>query len=603
MLRRTITMFYKLWHRIVRSVVLKLWLTIIVLVLVVLAILAMYLQQFFDSYVSTMQRRDLTSQAILVSQLFQQESGRQLNSQIAHVMSALHSHYYLIAPPTASPTVQGYINSLTPAERKLLLQDQPVIQRGIPSFIPSPDPRTSMYALMPIFGQLNQVAAFLLITESNDVAGDPGRTIPGLIIFAVVLGTLLTTGLAFVVSKNLSRPLIEMNDAAEEMARGRFNMRVTVVTQDEVGRLGQTLNQVAEELEQTVRALTEEKEQITGILSAMTDAVVATDMHGQFILRNPAAEQWMSTQRALRAGDEGTHALPQDLVRMQKDTLEARASMERSVEWQGRDLLVTMTPLYEPDDPVQLRGTLAVIRDVTEQRRLDRLRKDFVANVSHELRTPLALLQGYAEALVDDFGEDPEQQREITQIIHDESLRMRRLVNELLDLAQLESAHFSMRMEPLDLTALARKIARKFQGIFVDRGLTMTMEGQAAPVMTYGDSDRLEQVLTNLVDNALRHTTHGGVTLRIDVTERQAILRVVDTGEGIADEDVPFVFERFYKADKSRTRARGGTGLGLAIARSLIKAHHGDIGVESELGVGTTFFIILPLLPANSTEM
>jgi len=602
-LRRTTTMFYKLWHRIVRSVVLKLWLTIIVLVLVVLAILAMYLQQFFDSYVSTMQRRDLTSQAILVSQLLQQESGRQLNSQIAHVMSALHSHYYLIAPPTTSPTVQGYINSLTPAERKLLLQDQPVIQRGIPSFIPSPDPRTSMYALMPILGPLNQVAAFLLITESNDVAGDPGRTIPGLIIFAVVLGTLLTTGLAFVVSKNLSRPLIEMNDAAEEMARGRFNMRVTVVTQDEVGRLGQTLNQVAEELEQTVRALTEEKEQITGILSAMTDAVVATDMHGQFILRNPAAEQWMSTQRALRAGDEGTHALPQDLVRMQRDTLEARASMERSVEWQGRDLLVTMTPLYEPDDPFQLRGTLAVIRDVTEQRRLDRLRKDFVANVSHELRTPLALLQGYAEALVDDFGEDPEQQREITQIIHDESLRMRRLVNELLDLAQLESAHFSMRMEPLDLTALARKIARKFQGIFVDRGLTMTMEGQAAPVMTYGDSDRLEQVLTNLVDNALRHTTHGGVTLRIDVTERQAILRVVDTGEGIADEDVPFVFERFYKADKSRTRARGGTGLGLAIARSLIKAHHGDIGVESEVGVGTIFSIVLPLLPANSTEM
>ncbi len=601
MLQRTAV--YKLWHRIVRSVVLKLWLTIIVLVLVVLAILAMYLQQFFDSYVTAMQRRDLTSQAILVSQLLQREPGRLLTSQIAHVMSALHSHYYLIAPPTASPTVMGFINSLTPAQQQLLRQDQPIIQRGVPSFIASPDPRTSMYAFMPILGPVNQVVAFLLITESNDVAGDPGRTIPGLIIFAVVIGTLLTTGLAFVVSKNLSRPLIEMNDAAEEMARGRFDMRVTVVTQDEVGRLGRTLNQVAEELEQSVRALTEEKEQIAGILSAMTDAVVATDMHGQFILLNPAAEQWMRTLRALRTGDETPYALPQDLLSMQRDTLEARTSIERSVEWRGRDLLVTMTPLYEPDNQFQLRGTLAVIRDITEERRLDRLRKDFVANVSHELRTPLALLQGYAEALVDDFGEDPVQRREITQIIHDESLRMRRLVNELLDLAQLESTHFSLRMEALDLSALTRKIARKFQGIFMDRDLTLAVEDPSGPVMTCGDSDRLEQVLTNLIDNALRHTTRGGVTLRLDATERQAILRVIDTGQGIASEDIPFVFERFYKADKSRTRARGGTGLGLAIARSLIRSHHGDIGVESTVGVGATFSIVLPILSDGCPEM
>ncbi len=601
MLQRTAV--YKLWHRIVRSVVLKLWLTIIVLVLVVLAILAMYLQQFFDSYVTGMQRRDLTSQAILVSQLLQREPGRLLTSQIAHVMSALHSHYYLIAPPTVSPTVLAFINSLTPAQQQLLRQDQPIIQRGVPSFIASPDPRTSMYAFMPILGSVNQVAAFLLITESNDVAGDPSRTIPGLIIFAVVIGTLLTTGLAFVVSKNLSRPLIEMNDAAEEMARGRFDMRVTVVTQDEVGRLGRTLNQVAEELEQSVRALTEEKEQIAGILSAMTDAVVATDMHGQFILLNPAAEQWMRTLRALRTDDETPYALPQDLVSMQRDTLEARTSIERSVEWRGRDLLVTMTPLYEPDNQFQLRGTLAVIRDVTEERRLDRLRKDFVANVSHELRTPLALLQGYAEALVDDFGEDPIQRREITQIIHDESLRMRRLVNELLDLAQLESTHFSLRMEALDLSALTRKIARKFQGIFMDRDLTLAVEDLSGPVMTCGDSDRLEQVLTNLIDNALRHTTRGGVTLRLDATERQAILRVIDTGQGIASEDIPFVFERFYKADKSRMRARGGTGLGLAIARSLIRSHHGDIGVESTVGVGTTFSIVLPILSDGCPEM
>ena len=137
----------------------------------------------------------------------------------------------------------------------------------------------------------------------------------------------------------------------------------------------------------------------------------------------------------------------------------------------------------------------------------------------------------------------------------------------------------------------------------MDRDLTLAVEDPSGPVMTCGDSDRLEQVLTNLIDNALRHTTRGGVTLRLDATERQAILRVIDTGQGIASEDIPFVFERFYKADKSRTRARGGTGLGLAIARSLIRSHHGDIGVESTVGVGATFSIVLPILSDGCPEM
>ncbi|PWI56607.1 sensor histidine kinase [Sulfoacidibacillus thermotolerans] len=577
-----------------RSVVLKLWLTIITVVVIVLFILAMYLEQFFNSYVDAMQRRDLTSQAILVSQILQQEPGQLLNSQITHVMSALHSHYYLVAPPEESATVQHYLAQLTPEQRTLLANDQPIIQQGVPSFIPTPDPRTSLYALMPIVNPFNQISAFLLITESADVAGSPSHTIPSLIIFAVVLGTLLTTGLAFVVSQNLSRPLIEMNEAAAEMAKGRFDIRVRVMTQDEVGRLGQTFNHVAARLEQTVRDLTSEKEQIAGILSAMTDAVVVTDLSGKFTILNPAAKRWFRAVSALSTVENMTVDWPPDLVLLQKDTLQSKTTIERSVKWNGRDITVTMTPLYDPDHPQNLRGTLAVVRDITEQKRLDRLRKDFVANVSHELRTPLSLLQGYAEALLDDFGDDPKARQEITQIIHDEALRMRRLVNELLDLAQVEAGHFSMNWETIDFASLVRKVARKFQGLFVERKLDLELQIEDEPIEICGDSDRLEQVLTNLVDNALRHTSQGGVTLHLTRKEQQAMLRITDTGEGISAEDLPFVFERFYKADKARTRSRGGTGLGLAIARSLIRSHQGDIGVRSTVGEGTTFTIFLP---------
>ena len=282
-----------------RSVVLKLWLTIIALVLVVLAILALYLEQFFDSYLLSMQRRDLTSQAILVSELLQQEPNPIITAEIgAHVMTAMHSHYYLIAPPGESLAVRNYMKTLTPVEQAQLAQNQPVIQQGIPSFMNSPDPSTSLYALMPVTNTLGQVSAFLVITESKDVAGNPTHTISSLIIFAVVLGTILTTGLAFVVSKNLSLPLIEMNAAAAEMARGRFAIRVRVVTQDEVGRLGQTFNHVATELEQTVRALTQEKEEIAGVLGAMTDAVIAADTLGRPTLLNPAAERRFRENRA-----------------------------------------------------------------------------------------------------------------------------------------------------------------------------------------------------------------------------------------------------------------------------------------------------------------
>ncbi|MCY0877079.1 MAG: ATP-binding protein [Firmicutes bacterium] len=579
-----------------RSIVLKLWLTIIALVVVVLAILSLYLEQFFDSYVVTMQRRDLMSQAILVSELLEQEPDPVLAYDIGvHVVTELHSHLDIVSPPEENVSMRHFLQGLSAEQRKQLSENQPIILQGIPSFMKSPDPLTDMYALVPVVLSFGQTTAFVVISESRDVAGNPAGTIGGFISVAVLVGLLMTTGLAFVVLKNLSRPLLEMNLAAEQMARGQFDMRVRVVTRDEVGRLGNTFNHVAQELEKSVYALTQEKEEITGILSAMIDAVIATDTEGQITLLNPAAKQRIQHNRALSNDETSSIVLPQELVQLQKDTLEARQATTREFEWNRHTLIAHMTPLYAPNDPSVLRGTLAVVRDVTDERKLDRLRKDFVTNVSHELRTPLAMLQGYAEALLDDFGDDPEQRMEFIQIIHDESLRMRRLVNELLDLAQLESGHFSMQLDDLDIVALARRVVRKFQGLAMERDVSLSVHTDRDEITIQGDNDRLEQVLTNLVDNALRHTFTGGVTMQLATGAEHAIVRVIDTGEGIAQEDLPFVFERFYKADKARTRARGGTGIGLAIARGLIRAHDGEIVVQSERNVGTVFTILLPL--------
>ncbi|KYP80453.1 sensor histidine kinase [Ferroacidibacillus organovorans] len=578
-----------------QSVVLKLWLTIIVLVLMVLAILSLYLEQFLNSYVMTMQRRDLTSQAMVISELLKREPNQTLAYEIgSRIMTALHGQYDLVPPPQKSARSRAFLTALTPTERNDFLTGHPYVDSGVPALLPHASPNTVVYAVMPIHNQQHGLEAFLVITEMMDPKDDPAKVISDLIMFAVILGTVLTTGLAFVVSKNLSRPLIEMIDAAEEMARGKFDTRVRVVTQDEVGRLGYTFNHVAGELERTVRALTEEKEEIGGILGAMTDAVVAADVDGRLTLLNPSAEQWLRNLRSLSA-EERPFALPEELIQMQRDTLESRSRMTREFFWHGRHFIGSMTPLYQSDRKSVLRGTVTVLRDVTEERRLDRLRKDFIANVSHELRTPLALFQGYAEALLDDFGDDPDQRTEITQIIYDESLRMRRLVNELLDLAQLESGNFSMRFERMDMLVVLRRVARKYFNIYAERGLSLKLETELNSIIVCADVDRIEQVLTNLVDNALRHTREGGVSLQVTRNESHLILRVRDTGEGIPQEDVPFVFERFYKADKARTRSRGGTGLGLAITQNLIRAHGGEIGVESQVGIGTTFSVVIPI--------
>jgi two-component system sensor histidine kinase ResE len=232
---------------------------------------------------------------------------------------------------------------------------------------------------------------------------------------------------------------------------------------------------------------------------------------------------------------------------------------------------------------------------MTEERRLDKLRKDFIANVSHELRTPISMLQGYSEAIVDDIASTDDEKKEIAQVIHDESLRMGRLVNDLLDLARMEAGHISLNLEEISVTNFIDKINRKFQGLAKEKMISLKANIDLDETIYVLDPDKIEQVLTNLIDNAIRHTSENGtVSIVVANNENGISLKVQDSGSGIPEEDLPFVFERFYKADKARTRGRAGTGLGLAIAKNIVEAHQGKIQVHSKIGEGTTFSIFLP---------
>ena len=227
-----------------------------------------------------------------------------------------------------------------------------------------------------------------------------------------------------------------------------------------------------------------------------------------------------------------------------------------SLQSGGQFYGISISPLYSENS---IRGAVAVLRDMTEQHKLEKLRSDFIANVSHELRTPISLLQGYSEAIIDDVMTSDEERNEMVQIIHDESKRMSRLVTDLLDLARMESGHMRLYKLNFPLVPFLERVLNKFMQIARDSNVILTLDVKAdlEGIILFADDDRLEQVFTNLIDNAIRHTPDGGkVTVSVERKGDMAKISVADTGSGIPKEDLPFIFERFYKADKARTRGK-----------------------------------------------
>lgn len=435
-----------------------------------------------------------------------------------------------------------------------------------------------------------------------------------LFVIICIIGFSLTTFLAFFLSTKITQPLLQLKRAADMITLGEYGTKVVIRSSDEIGQLALAFNHMGEKLEGTIRDLNYEKEHLASILGSMTDAVVTFRADGKIITCNPPGERMLETWEALMEpaggadGGSGDGAAPAGKMSAERipapleEVFAAVVAEEKEVTTKlhvGSGVWsVVMSPLYTAGT---LLGAVAVMRDITEEARVDKLRKDFVANVSHELRTPLSMLQGYSEALLDGIAATPEERSEMAQVIYDESLRMSRLVHDLLDLARLEAGRLELNEAETPLAPLLARVHRKFAALARDQGVMLVLKVSGAPeslVLERADEDKLEQVLTNLLDNAIRHTpADKGIFLRVERIELEsgAVVRieVEDQGDGIPPEDLPYVFERFYKADKSRKRTTG-TGLGLAIVKSLVDAHDGTIGVRSRFGQGTTFTVTLP---------
>jgi len=413
------------------------------------------------------------------------------------------------------------------------------------------------------------------------------------VLFASLGATLFALALSAVFARSVSRPVLELRDDAKAIAAGDLERRPALNASGEVGELATAFHQLAEQLSTRLRALEADDALLRALMDSLNEGAVALDSRHQVVHVNVQARRLLGVRNEV--------PFPADQLPRERALRSAIAAAMAGEAIDGLELGIAGRTVTLTARPLASGGAVLAFFDLTPLRRLETVRSDFVANVSHELKTPLTIVGGFAETLGDDALE-PDVRRQFASAILSNTRRMQRIVDDLLDLSRIESGGWTPNPATIDIEALAVDVLGAMRNRGVAKGIALRVDVEPQAMVIEADPTALRQVLTNLVDNAVRHTTEGEVVVQARASNGGVAVKVHDTGAGIRAEHLARIFERFYRVDSARSREEGGTGLGLAIVKHLVEAHGGRVTAASEPDRGTTIEAWFPQQPVFSAR-
>ncbi len=401
---------------------------------------------------------------------------------------------------------------------------------------------------------------------------------------------------AYLLVRHMVLPIQKINDIAMQYGRGNFSLRADESHKGEIGELGASFNFLADQLSRSIGNLTAEKNQLQEIFNAISDGIVVVDENCKPVTTNEVIKDLFNRADKNNLFTERLQLIPFDEIWNDfEESIKTGTVMKRSIEHREYAYQSTIIPKFDANDPTKVIGATGFFRDIYEQQKNEQFRQDYVANISHELRTPLQTLRGLIEPLQDGMVKKEEDRQRYYDIIHSETMRLSRLIDDMLELSKLQSRTLAFRTFPFDINKLISNVEIRFKNVMEESGISFGIQNNYGKLPTVmGNPDRVEQILVILLDNAKKYTPKGkSITIATDYieSEKKVYISVADTGQGIHEYDIDHIFDRFFKAD--RARGKKGSGLGLAIARELLTYMGETITVKSVYGEGATFTFTL----------
>lgn len=437
------------------------------------------------------------------------------------------------------------------------------------------------------------IGAIYFVSKIENVFGQM-KQINQIFATGTVIALTITAIIGIFLARAITRPITDMRKQALALARGNFSRKVKIYGHDEIGQLAVAFNSLTKKLQEAQSSTEGERKKLSSVLSYMTDGVIATDRRGRVILINEPATIMLNVSRETVLSTSIVSLLDLENEYTFNDLISEKDSVILDYSTHSNPYILRANFSVIQKETGFVNGLITVLHDITDQEKIEMERREFVANVSHELRTPLTTMRSYLEALSDGAWMDKEIAPNFLNVAQNETERMIRLVNDLLQLSKMDSKDYKLSKEWVDFVVFYNQIIDRFE-LTKNQDVIFERKLPDKAILIEIDPDKLTQVIDNIISNALKYSPEGGkVTFRINEHEDKIIVGVTDQGMGIPKGSIDKIFGRFYRVDKARTRKLGGTGLGLAIAKEMVEAHDGHIWVRSIEGKGTTFFFSLP---------